>query len=76
MAAPSSSHVFVLWLSMSFVSHVDTRLQRVPTSNMTCMNINLATMSSRSDDRFTQMKLFASPQFMSNYTTSCGKFEV
>ncbi|CAF3053548.1 unnamed protein product, partial [Rotaria sp. Silwood2] len=31
-------------------------------------------ISSRNDDKLTQFKLFASPQFTSNLTTSCEKF--
>ncbi|CAF4634716.1 unnamed protein product [Rotaria sp. Silwood1] len=46
----------------------------LPTIN--CVNISLASLSSRDNDRLPQLKLFASPQFMSNYSLSCGRFDI
>ncbi|CAF1356498.1 unnamed protein product [Rotaria sordida] len=43
---------------------------------MTCVSIPLAALSSRNDDKFSQMKLFTSTQLNSNYTTTCGKFVI
>ncbi|CAF1490209.1 unnamed protein product [Adineta steineri] len=44
---------------------------------MTCVTIPLASLSSRSDDKFSQLKLFSSPQISSNLTTAtCTKFDI
>lgn len=69
----------LLFIIINRLSCADLKLNRVMSSNMTCVSIPLATLSSlssRSDDKFTQLKLFASPQFNSNLTTSCGKFHL
>ena len=48
----------------------------VMVSNMSCMNIPMASLSSRNDDRYIQLKLFSSPQFVSNSSLSCVKFDM
>ena len=65
----------VLLLAIVLVP-VQSKAHGLLTSNMTCVNLPLASLSSRPDDRFVQLKLFASPQFSSNYSTSCGRFDM
>jgi hypothetical protein len=61
---------------MNNLSYIEVKINGIMLSNMTCVNIPVASLSSRSDDRFIQMKLFASPQFSSNYSVGCGKFDM
>ncbi|CAF0764536.1 unnamed protein product [Rotaria sordida] len=61
---------------MNDLSCIKLKVNGIIPSNMTCVNISLASLSSRGDDKFTQLKLFASPQFMSNYSYSCGRFDI
>jgi hypothetical protein len=72
----SSCLILLLFIIMNHLSLSDLKTHRVLSSNMTCVNIPIASLSSRSDDRFAQLKLFASPQFISNHTASCGKFDM
>jgi hypothetical protein len=68
--------ILLLFIIINRFSFVELKLPRVLSTNMTCVTIPVATLSSRSDDKFSQLKTFASPQFMSNYSTSCGKFDM
>ena len=68
--------LLVLFIIINNLSFVKLKLPATIISNMTCVNISFASISSRNDDRFSQLKLFASPQFISNYSNSCGKFEM
>lgn len=73
-----STYLIFLFL-LSIVNHLslgNIQTNRFVSSNMTCVTIPFATLSSRSDDKFTQLKFFASPQFNSNLTTTCGKFNM
>ncbi|CAF1176648.1 unnamed protein product [Adineta ricciae] len=45
-------------------------------TNLTCTNIPIASLSSRTDDRFSQLKMFASPQFLSSSSQTCGKYDI
>jgi len=68
--------ILLLFIIINRLSCADLKFNRIMSSNMTCVTIPLATLSSRSDDRFVQLKLFASPQFNSDFTSSCGKFSM
>jgi hypothetical protein len=65
--------MFIIMNSLSFVK---LKTHGIMLGNMTCVNISFASLSSRNDDRFNQLKLFASPQFVSNYSLSCGKVDM
>ncbi len=69
-----SCPILLLFILINRLSCADLKATRIMSSDMTCVTIPLATLSSRSDEKFTQLKLFASPQFNSNLTQSCGKF--
>ncbi len=68
--------ILLLLIIIHRLSFVDLRINRVISSDMTCVTIPLATVSSRNDDKFGQMKHFALSQFNSNLTASCGKFSM
>ncbi|CAF4269283.1 unnamed protein product [Rotaria socialis] len=72
----SSNFLVLLVIMMNNVFFVKLQPHGTMLSNMTCINISLASLSSRADDRFGQLKLFSSPHFMSNYSRSCGKFDM
>jgi hypothetical protein len=61
---------------MNSLSFVKLRTYGIMFSNVTCVNIPLASLSSRNDDRLAPLKLFASLQFISNHSRSCGKFDM
>ena len=65
-----------LFIILNNLSFVKLKSPGLTISNMTCATISLASLSSRNDDRFGQLKLFASPYFVSNHSNSCGKFEM
>ena len=64
-----------LLIVMNGMSLVESKVNRLLTANMTCVTIPMASLSSRSDDRFSQLKLFASPHLTTNSTT-CAKFDM
>ncbi|CAF3472053.1 unnamed protein product [Rotaria sp. Silwood1] len=76
--AITMSHCLILLLLLFIVindssfAHLQTH-QVIP-SNMTCVSIPLATLSSRNDDKFSPLKLLTLTQFYSNYTPTCGRF--
>lgn len=72
----SSSRIFILFIIINRLSLVDLRLNRLISSDTTCVPIPFLTLSSRNDEKFGQLKLFSSPQFSSNLTMSCGKFSM
>jgi hypothetical protein len=72
----SSSLILLLFIILNRLSFVDLKINPIMSSDMTCVTIPLTTLSSQSDDKFGQLKLFASPQFNSNLTTSCGKYNM
>ena len=72
----SSRLILYVFLAVNQLRLVDLQINRMVSPNMTCVSLPLAALSSRSDDRFSQLKLFAPPQFISNYTASCGKLDV
>jgi hypothetical protein len=67
--------LFLLIMMNNFL-FVKLKTTEITVSNMTCVHIPLASISSRNDDRFGQLKLFATPHFTSNYSASCGKFDM
>ncbi|CAF3686685.1 unnamed protein product [Rotaria socialis] len=72
-----SSYPYLLFfIILNRLSVVHLQTHRTLSSNMNCVTIPLATLSSRSDDKFSQLKHFTSWHFNSNYTSSCGKFDV
>jgi hypothetical protein len=68
--------ILLLLIIIHRVSFVDLTINRIISSDMTCVTIPLATVSSRNDEKFGQLKHFALPQFNSNLTASCGKFSM
>lgn len=72
----SSYFLVLLFIILNNISFVKLQVHGNGLPNITCVAIPLASLSSRGDDRFVQLKLFASPQFMSNYTRTCGKFDM
>jgi hypothetical protein len=72
----SSYFLLLLFIIMNSLSFVKLRTYGLILPNKTCINIPFASLSSRNDDRFIQLKLFASPQFISNYSQSCVKFDM
>ncbi len=72
----SSYLILLLFIIMNYSPLVNVQMSRMISLNMTCVPIPLAALSSRSDDRFAQLKMFASPKFISNRTATCGKFEM
>lgn len=61
---------------MKSLSNATVYTHRIGLSNMDCVTIPLATLSSRSDDKFSHSKQFGSLHFNSNNTPACGKFDV
>lgn len=72
----SPYYLLMLLIIMNNLSFVKLNAKAIAVHNMTCVNIPLASLSSRGDDRLVQLKLFAAPQFISNYSASCGKFDM
>jgi hypothetical protein len=68
--------LLLLFIIMNSLSFIKLKTSGAVLSNMTCVNIPVTSLSSRSDDRYVQLKLFASPQFISNHSLSCGKFDM
>jgi len=50
------------------------RLNRVSSVNTTCITIPLSALSSRNDDKFSQLKFFALPHSTINQSQPCIKF--
>ena len=78
MAAETMSSCLILsvFLVANQLRPVDLQMNRMVSLNMTCVNLPLAALSSRSDDRFSQLKLFNPPHFISSSTATCGKLDV
>ena len=57
-------------ISINHLSFADLKLNRMISSDTTCVTIPLSALSSRSDDKFAQLKLFSPVHFSSNHTTS------
>ncbi len=72
----SSYFLLLMFIILNSISFVKLKTYGIISTNTTCVNIPLASFSSRNDERFLQLKLFASPQFTSNYSNSCGKFDM
>lgn len=68
--------LLLLFAILNIFPFVKLKTYGIMPSNMTCASIPLASLSSRSDDRYLQLKLFSSPHFFSNYSLSCGKFSL
>ncbi|CAF4376049.1 unnamed protein product, partial [Rotaria sp. Silwood2] len=68
--------ILLLFIVMNRLSVAEFEKRQVISSNMTCVTIPLAALSSGNDDKFSQLKHFASTQFYSNYTPTCGKFVI
>jgi hypothetical protein len=72
----TSYSMLVMFIILNSFSMVKLKSYGVIVSNMSCMNIPVGSLSSRNDDRYVQLKLFASPQFVSNSSLSCVKFDM
>ncbi len=72
----SSYFLLLLFIIMNSLSFVKLKIPGIMLSNLTCVDIPLSSLSSRGDDKFGQLKLFSSPKFLSNYSHSCGKFDM
>jgi hypothetical protein len=65
-----------MFIVMNSLAMAKLKSDGIIVSNMTCVNIPMASLSSANDDRFTQLKLFSSPQFVSNSSLPCRKFDM
>lgn len=68
--------LLLLFIVMNSLSFVELKNSGIMLSNITCINIPIASLLSMGEDKFGQLKLFTSPPFISNYSLSCGKFDM
>ena len=68
--------LLLLIVTNHLVSVMDLEFRNIKSPKMTCVPISVAMLSSRSDNKFSQLRLFTDGQFISNFTKSCGTFQL